>query len=116
MPAVAGKGVHCGSYYALLDCLHENIYSVGEPTVGDEVWCAKCYGYTRILHVAGKYGVRCHTCRYARNYGGELTAKTKATSHSLRHLGHRVTLTYPEGAMEEFHNVPQTFDFDTPPF
>lgn len=114
MTAVAGKGVHTGNYIARLDCQHENIYSVGEPTVGDDVWCPKCYAYTRVLHVAGRWTVRCDDCRYARNYGGELTAKVKVTAHAMKSMGHRVTLTFPDGGTEVHHHEPQFFDF--PPF
>lgn len=111
MPAVAGKAVHCGNYIALLDCHHENQYAAGEPTVGDLVWCPRCYDYTHVLHVAGKFTVRCENCRYGRNYGGELTAKVKATAHSMKFLGHRVVLTYPEGQQEIHHHEPQVFEF-----
>lgn len=111
MPAVAGNAVHVGNYIALLDCLHENIYKCGEPSIGDTVWCARCYEYQTVMHVIGKYTVRCKSCRYARNYGGELTARTKADSHSIRKLGHRVLLILPEGQVEEKFHALQMLEF-----
>lgn len=114
MPAVAGNGVHAATYVAHLTCHHENLYSVGEPITGDEVWCVKCYDYVVVLHVAGKFGVKCDNCNFARNYGGQLSAMTKATSHSIRFLGHRVQVFGPDGFSAVEHLQPQLFD--APPF
>lgn len=112
MSAVIGNGVHRKNHYvAMLDCLHENTYEIGEPNPDDIVWCGKCYGYQTVMHVAGKFTVRCQNCRFSRQYGGELTARVKADSHAIRCLGHTVTLTLPDGTMETKRHEPQSFDF-----
>lgn len=121
MPAVAGNGLHHSDYVTFLVCRHEVTYSCGEPTAGDLVWCHKCYDYRAVRHIAGKYGVNCSDCRYARNYGGEVSALTKAAAHAFRHLGHSVTVHGPEGFHHEVCIEPQQIMFDDcgeeiPPF
>lgn len=117
MPAVAGKGLHTTTLYvAFLDCGHEVSFSVGEPTAGDTIWCGKCYMYANVRHLSQKYGVSCNNCRYARNYGGKLTAQTKAAAHAIRFLGHEVEAFGPDGFAETHCHQPQTLQFDIPPF
>lgn len=119
MAAVTGKGLHTDVVFVVrMDCRHEILFKVGEPTAGESLWCTKCYSYQIALHVAGKYGARCENCHYARNYGGQLTARTKATAHSLRRIGHKVIVCGPDDFYEEFSYQVQAqqIDFDLPPF
>lgn len=112
-----GTATRTASYVAHLDCLHENRFSAGEPKPGEIVWCVKCYGYRVVRHVGGNYGVSCSDCTYARNYGGQLTARTKGASHALRKVGHRVTIYGPEFCeVVEYGVTPLPFDGDEPPF
>jgi hypothetical protein len=77
-----------GQYVFFLSCLHTVRYSIGEPTSGDKVFCTRCYDYRMVLHREGLYGVNCRHCRYAKNYGGKLSAMTWAEKHSRKYRMH----------------------------
>lgn len=77
-----------GQYLAFLSCLHTIRYSVGEPSPGDTVFCTRCFDYSTILHIDGRYGVNCQHCRYAKSYGGKLSAMTWAEKHSRKYRLH----------------------------
>ena len=86
-------------YVAYLGCRHEVRYSAGEPIVGDTVYCVRCADYSVIRHTAGKYGVDCRNCRYAKSYGGQLSAMTWAEKHSRKYRLHVIDVFGPE----DFH-------------
>lgn len=101
-------------YVAYLDCHHEILFKIGEPTAGDKLWCRRCFDYRVALHVNGNSGINCRDCRFARKITGRVSPHTLATSHALRHLGHAVDIFGPDG-----HKVvrfePQLLT-DIPPF
>lgn len=95
-----------GQYVFFLSCLHEVRYSAGEPTPGDQVFCVRCYDYAVVLHRAGLYGVNCRHCKYAKSYGGHLSAMTWAEKHSRKYRFHIIDV-YGESFHVEVMAQPQ---------
>lgn len=105
------KGNH---YVAMLDCSHEVRYSVGEPSPGDKVFCAKCYDYRTILHAAGRFGNNCRHCRYSQSYGGVIAALSFAEKHARKYRLHVIDIHGPDGFSREVTTQAQLDLVDCP--
>lgn len=103
------------AYTAFLDCTHEVRYSRGEPSPGDIVFCTKCYDYKVILHCGERYGANCRHCKYARSYGGPISAMTFAEKHSRKFSLHVIDVYGPNGFHQEVTTQPK-FDLVDCPF
>lgn len=114
MPSVKDEGLTRTDVTVCLECRHEIRFKAAEPKPGENIWCSRCGHYRQVTHVHGKMGVNCRDCRYARHVGGRVTPRTLATSHAIRHLGHRVDIHTSDG-VETIAYEPQYLT-EVPPF
>jgi hypothetical protein len=100
-----------------LSCLHFFVAEMA-PRHGDLVWCQECKDYRTVgVPPRDDYTVNCVNCKRMRDkhYGDAfVTAETRAVTHSLKHAGHKVTLS-KNGVVVRVYDHP-AMPVDIPPF
>lgn len=104
----------------VLSCLHFFI-TESAPNHGDLVWCRNCGDYRSVgVPPVNDYVVNCVNCKRMRekHYGDAfVTAETRAVNHSLKHAGHKVTLSKNGQVVRTYHHETAVqVDVDIPPF
>lgn len=76
---------------ALLQCGHTAYYDP-EPSPGDEVYCRKCRGYTRVRIAEREYSWHCPTCHITRRHGADMDGARHSGRRHQRKCHHVVLL------------------------
>jgi|SRR3954453_20025441 hypothetical protein len=93
------------------DCLHSAMFPTPLPRLGESVLCTRCNKPVKVITAPHDYRWYCDTCKAGRQYGAAfVTMETKAATHALRRVGHRVILRDGDDDLRVIHHEPMPID------
>jgi hypothetical protein len=96
-----------------LDCFHKVEFYIG-PTPGEEIWCVRCRGYSRVILPDNVKFIKCRNCKFSRTFvNSPIRADRSATDHRQKYHSHTVEVWGNDSIMHVYGgDLQETLELD----